>query len=140
MANRRGRGEGGIDRSGEGSWRLRWRSQDGQRHTKVFPGSRMGAVQELRRLVHSVDTGEHVTPTKTTFGQWTDQWLALKERTTETGTAERYARVLKIHVVPVLGSKPLQRITATDLDRLYADLENTLSARSMTLLHVVVKS
>jgi integrase len=119
---------------------LRWRDREGRRHAKVFTGARTDAVKELRRLVHTVDTGEHVAPAKITFGQWVANWLALKERTTETGTAERYARAMKIHVTPVLGARPIQKITATDLDKLYADLEKKLSAGTMTLLHVVVKS
>src|SRR5258706_14558090 len=114
MARKKGHyGAGSIDKSGENSWRLRYRI-NGKRYTKVVEGTKTEAAKELRRLLHAGDTGAHVAPDKITLAAWVEQWLALKERTTETGTAERYARVLKIHVVPVLGLKALQRITATD--------------------------
>jgi integrase len=140
MAPKRGHyGSGTLAASGKNSWRIRYRI-GGERFAKTIKGTRTEAAKELRRLLQAGDDGRHVAPDRMTLGQWVEQWIALKERTTETSTAERYARVLKIHVVPVLGLKALQKITATDLDKLYANLENDLSARSMTLLHVVVKS
>src|SRR5258708_3707612 len=126
-------GSGTIAPSGKSTWRIRYRI-GGERFAKTVKGTRTEAGRELRRLLQAGDDGRHVAPDKITLGQWIDQWLALKERTTETGTAERYARAMKIHVVPVLGSKALQKITATDLDKLYAGLEKRLSARTMTLL------
>jgi integrase len=138
----RGRGHygaGSIDRSGENSWRVRYRI-NGRRYTKVVEGTKTEAQKELRRLLHAGDEGGHVAPDRITLSQWIQQWLALKERVTEGGTIERYSSILKIHVVPTLGSGPLQRITATDLDTLYARLEEKLSPRTMTLLHVTLKS
>jgi integrase len=139
MSKRGHYGAGSIDPSGKNSWRLRYRI-DGKRYTKVVEGTRTEAAKELRRLLHSGDQGQHVPPDRLTVGQWIDQWLALKERATEAQTAERYATVMKNHIVPALGSKALQKITATDLDKLYGELEQKLSPRTMGFLHVVLKS
>jgi integrase len=74
-----------------------------------------------------------------TFAQWVDNWLALKERTTEAQSVERYAAALRPHAVPVLGSKVLQKITATDLDRLFGSLEG-FAPRTVAYVHKVVKA
>jgi integrase len=140
MTRKRGHyGSGSIDPSGENSWRVRYRIE-GKRFTKVVEGTKTEAAKELRRLLHSGDEGKHVAPDKITLAQWIDEWLALKERTTEAQTLERYATIMKIHVVPALGTRLLQKITATDVDKLYGKLEQKLSPRTMGLLHVVVKS
>jgi integrase len=138
MAHKKGHyGSGSIDPSGSSSWRVRYRI-DGQRYTKVVTGTKGEAAKELRRLLHSGDTGAHVAPDKMTFAQWVPQWLALKARSVEGQTLDRYEELLDKHIIPVLGPRPLQKITANDIDTLYGGL--TLAPRTMTLVHVVVKA
>jgi integrase len=67
MMNKRGHGDGGIDQRGEDVFRLRYRV-DGKRHAKTFHGTLTEARKELRKLIRSGDTGEHVAPNKTTVG------------------------------------------------------------------------
>lgn len=132
-------GNGSIDRSGENSWRLRYRV-DGKRFTKVVEGTRTEAAKELRNLLKTGDDGMHVAPSKMTFGQWADEWLSLKERAKAAQSAERYATALKTHAVPALGKKALQKITATDLDNLFGDLAKDLAPRTLSFVHMVVKA
>jgi integrase len=58
---RRTYGDGGIDARGENSWRLRYRV-NGKRFSKSFRGTKTEALKELRRLLRSGDTGEHIAP------------------------------------------------------------------------------
>jgi len=134
---KRNHGDGGIDTRGPDTHRLRWRA-DGRRHIKTVHGSITEARKELRRLLKTADDGKHVAPDRITFAGWITQWLTLKERTLEPQTWERYDRLMRNHVVPALGARPLQRITAIEIDGLYAGLK--LAPRTMTFLHVVVKS
>jgi integrase len=55
-------------------------------------------------------------------------------------TIERYAQLLKLHVVPVLGARSLQQIKPTDIDALYATLRQRLSARTVHHVHTVLGS
>jgi integrase len=138
MANRKGHyGSGTIDKSGENSWRIRYRV-GGKRYTKVFQSTKTEAARELRRLLHSGDNGAHLAPDKMTFARWVPQWLALKARSIEGQTLDRYEELLDKHIIPVLGPRPLQKITANDIDTLYGGL--TLAPRTMTLVHVIVKA
>jgi integrase len=92
----------------------------------------------LRRLLHAGDTGAHVAPSKRTLSQWVAEWLALKARSIEGQTLDRYRVLLEKHVNPELGSLPLQRISGADIDALYSKL--TLAPRTMHLLHATLKA
>jgi integrase len=130
-------GSGSIDPSGKNSWRVRYRI-DGKRYTKVVEGTKTEAAKELRRFLQSGDDGDHVAPSRITFAQWGEQWLNLKARSIAGQTLDRYEDALNTHVVPVLGSKQLQKITATDIDKLYTGL--TLAPGTMTQLSFVLKT
>jgi integrase len=144
--SRRGHGDGGIDERSTGHYRLRWRV-DGKRFTKSFYGSISEARKELRRLIKSADDGEHVAPDKLTLATWVDRWIALQRRgdadqprrgLVNARTLERYEELLRLHVVPTLGGRPLQRITATEIDELYTRLETRLSTRTVHHVHTVL--
>src|SRR6266849_2744298 len=139
MTNKRDHGDGGIDQRGSDRWRLRWRV-GGKRFTKSFHGSKRTAQTELRRLLKSADDGTHVAPDRITLGAWIEQWIALLERRDGDDTAtvrrrglvnartlERYAELLRFHVVPTLGARPLQQVNPTEIDALYTKLEARLS-------------
>ena len=119
MTKRRTYGDGGIDARGENSWRLRYRV-NGQRFTQAFHGTLSEARKELRRLIRSGDVGEHVAPDKMTLAQWIDHWISIgapgNKRRREVGqrTVERYAELLRCHVVPVLGPRPLQQLQSPE--------------------------
>jgi integrase len=144
MTNKRGHGEGGIDERGENVFRLRYRV-GGKRFAKTFRGTKTEARTELRRLVRSGDTGEHVAPDKTTVSQWIDQWIAAgapgrrREKVSER-TLERYADLLRVHVKPVLGSRRLQQLQPAEIDSLYSDLAKaaTIAPRTQHHVHIVL--
>jgi integrase len=138
MARKRGvYGNGSIDKAGDDSWRLRYRV-NGKRFATHVKGSKTEAAKELRRLLHEGDTGKHIAPNKLTVKQWIEEWLALKERAIKARTHERYADMLAHHVTPVLGTLPLQKVTARDIDKLYAGL--TLGPGTANNLHGIVKA
>ncbi|HKF08855.1 MAG TPA: tyrosine-type recombinase/integrase [Xanthobacteraceae bacterium] len=144
MTKRRDRGDGGIDERGKNSWRLRYRVK-GKRITQTFHGSLSDARKELRRLLKSGDDGTHVAPDKITLGQWIAQWLAIgapgrRQRGVGGRALARYGQLLRVHVVPVLGSRPLQQIQATELDALYCKLEGKVAASTAQYVHVVLGS
>jgi integrase len=153
MSKKRSYGDGGIDARGENSWRLRYRV-NGKRFTKTFHGSLSDARKELRGLVRSGDMGEHVAPDKITVTQWIDRWIALLERQPNEGagegskkrkrglvnrrTLERYEELLRCHVKPTLGVRPLQQLQASEIDDLYVKLEEKLSVRTVHHVHTVL--
>jgi integrase len=144
MSKRRGHGDGGIDPRGPDTWRLRYRI-NGKRFTVTFHGSLGDSRKELRRLIRSGDTGEHVAPDKITLAQWIDKWIeagAPGRRLKRVGrrTLQRYAELLRCHVVPTLGARPLQQIQATEIDALYRKLEDKIAARTAHHAHIALGS
>jgi integrase len=145
---KRPHGDGGIDTRGEDIYRLRYRV-DGKRFSKTFHGSLTEARKELRRLIQSGHSGEHVEPAKVTVATWIDRWIALNQRheTEADGsrrrglvnrrTLERYEELLRCHVTPKLGKRPLQRLQGTEIDDLYVALEKKLSPRTVHHVHTV---
>jgi integrase len=138
---KRSHGDGGIDERGEGVYRLRYRIQ-GRRFTKTFHGTLTEARKELRALVRSGDTGEHVKPDKITVGQWVDQWLdagapGRRRKKVSEKTLERYGQLLRTHVKPAIGDRPLQQLKAPEIDKLYAGLEGKIAPRTAHHVHIV---
>ena len=133
-----------IDTRGENTHRLRYRV-NGRRFRKTFHGTLTGARKELRALVRSGDTGEHVDPTKMTVGQLIDQWIEAgapgrKKKRVGQRTLERYEELLRVHVKPTLGNRPLQQLRATEIDRLYGALETKIAPMTLHHLHTTFNS
>lgn len=129
-------GGGGIDARGEDRWRLRYRV-NGKRYSVTFRGTVTEAKRELRRILRTGDEGSHVAPSKITLDEWARQWLA--SRDVNERTRERYEGLLRNQVLPALGERRLQSLTATDLDKLYKALPKSgLAARTVRHVHVVL--
>jgi len=144
MSKRRSHGDGGLDPRGPDTWRLRYRIK-GQRFSVTFHGSRGDARKELRRLIRSGDTGEHVAPDKITLAQWVEQWITIgapgrRQKRVGRLTLRRYGELLRYHVVPTLGPRPLQQVQATEIDQLYVSLEGKLAPRTCRHVHDVLSS
>jgi integrase len=141
--SKRSHGDGGIDSRGENVHRLRYRI-NGRRFTKTVHGPLTYARKELRALIRSGDTSEHVDPTKMTVGEWIDQWLdagapGRRRKKVSQRTLERYGQLLRTHVKPVLGERRLQQLRAPEIDKLYTDLEaeGKIAPRTAHHLHTV---
>jgi integrase len=140
---KRGHGDGGIDARNENTWRLRYRI-NGQRFTKTVQGTKSEARKALRKLLHAGDTGTHVEPDKITVAQWIDHWLELGcpgKRQEKPGrrTVERYAQLLRMHVMPALGAYRLQKLTSAQIDGLYTVLAaKTIAQRTRHHVHIAL--
>lgn len=144
MNKRRGYRDGGMDQRGEKSWRLRYRV-NGRRFTKTVHGTKSEAQKALRDLLHAGDTGEHVAPDKMTLGQWIDHWIAAgapgrSQKRAGRRTVERYSELMRCHVVPVLGTRRLQQLRATEIDDLYVGFSAKLKPRTAHHVHVVLNA
>ena len=76
MTKRRAHGDGNIEERGENIFRLRYRVNK-KRYRATFRGTLKEARTELRRLLRSGDTGEHVAPDKATLATWAKHWIEI---------------------------------------------------------------
>jgi integrase len=139
MSKRRDYGSGAIEPRGEGSWRLRYRVKvngKSKLFRKTVKGTKSEATKELLRLLNAGLEGTHVAPDKLTLRVWADQWLSV--RPIGQRTRQRYDELLRLHILPVLGDRPLQQIDAAEIDALYSGLKG--SAGTKRYVHIVLSS
>jgi integrase len=139
---KRSYGGGTIDERGDNTYRLRYLI-DGRRYSKTFSGTKAEARVELRALLKSGDDGDHVAPAPITVGKWIDQWLEAgapgrRRKKVSQRTLERYGQLLRTHVRPVLGSRPLQKLKASEIHQLYSAIAAAAKIAPRTQHHVHV--
>ena len=141
---KRSYGDGGITKRGKTSFRLRYRI-GGTRHEKTFHGTPAEARTELRRLLRSGDTGEHVAPDRATLAGWAQAWIEIgcpgrARVAVGARSIEHYADLMRLYILPALGGYKLQELDPSDIDKLYADLEGKIHARTALHAHSVLNA
>jgi integrase len=101
----------GVDRK-TGKGRHRWHAAG---------STRREAERVLADLVKRQHDGEYRPPERITLGEYLERWLPTK-RDLAPSTYSSYGRNIRLHVLPYVGSIPLQRLTPEDLDSLYSEL------------------
>jgi integrase len=98
-----------------------------------------GAEKLLRELLAQRDRGELTKGTKT-LSQFKEEWLeAARLRGCRPRTLESYREKIEKHVEPTLGRLQLAKITAENLDKLYADRQKAgASPTSVGMIHATL--
>jgi integrase len=121
--------KGHIRRRGTQSWELKYDAGSdpltGKRRIRYqsFKGTKRDAQLELARRIAQNAAGESVDPSKTTLAEFLDRWLRDWAALNVGGKAlERYQSVVKLYVVPHIGTIQVQKLRAVHLQELYAKL------------------
>jgi hypothetical protein len=116
------------------------RGLDGRRRQNWHGGFRTRREADVARahIVDALHNNRYVTPANQTLAHWLlEQWLpAIKMRIKPT-THSSYLQIMRSHVLPVLGSRPIQKLKPTELEELYLTLLNDaqLSPRTVAKIH-----
>lgn len=103
-------------------------------------GTKKDAEKHLSELLHQLDTGIFVKPSKTTLAEYLQRWLQeyAKPNLSPRGF-ERYESVARVHLIPRLGNIPLTQLKSEQLQNHYTlKLNDGLSPRSVRYQHVVL--
>lgn len=126
MSKRRSPGDGSVyQRASDGMHcaALSWLDNQGIRRRKTLYAKTKPAVREkLRNAQAELRAGRLPLPgDKQTFGQFLEHWFeqVVKPRIRPTTYASRIAWVYK-HILPAIGSVPLQKLTAEHIERFQA--------------------
>lgn len=87
--------------------------------TQTVRGSRKEADRELRRLLRSVDTGEHVDPNRITVREWLGTWLDAIRQEVAPKSFERYEEIVRNYLVPALGNMQLVKLAPVHIQSAY---------------------
>jgi hypothetical protein len=143
----------GSTRKRGSAWTAYWDAGDdpatGKRRQKSNGGFKRqkDAEAHLATVIGQVNAGTYVEPTKTTFGAYALQWLDVQRSRLKPSTHESYTAVLTGRVIPEFGALPLERVTTSAVDALYAkllregraDAKGRLTARSVRYTHTVLR-
>jgi len=108
--------------------------------TATIRGTRKQAERELVRLLRTVDTGEHVDPSRMTVGDWLELWTQTIKAEVSPSTHERYAIIVRCYLKPGLGTIQLQRLTPSDIQKAYNNFDRNPSPRTRRHIHRILKS
>src|SRR5262249_36533013 len=87
--------------------------------TTTVKGNRRAAEKELRRLLRTLDAGEHVDPTRMTVKGWLTAWLGAVREEVSPKTHERYSEIVENFLVPELGALPITKLSAAHIQAAY---------------------
>lgn len=134
---------GSVDRRGADSWRVRVylgrHPETGKRRfaTRTVHGTRKDADEACAKLLLEVGAGFHASD-EHTVADLMHRWLALVGPDLSPTTVRDYRSVIERHVIPAFGTRPIERVRASDLDGWYRTLE--LGAVRVKRIHNVMSS
>ena len=117
---------GSIIRRGKRSWRCKFeigRGADGRRQTRYLTvrGTRKDAEKAMIDALKAASDGTFVDASKLTVGEYLEKWLTDYAATAVAAkTFERYAEIVRIHLVPGLGAIALKNLKPLDIQSYYA--------------------
>ena len=119
MASRRGAGDGGLYKRGDGLWvgSVEIPSADGKRRRKTVTSKDRGnAARKLADLKRDIEAGLVVSTNKATVEQWLTHWLEDIHRTEiRPKTYKHYEQAIRIHIVPHIGARRLDKLSVEDV-------------------------
>lgn len=114
-------------------------STDGKRRQKrVASKNRNEAIRKLKELRKEVDAGKIPITGKTTVEAWLKRWIEdIRGPKLRPGTKDDYARTIRLHINPHIGSKRLDRLSAQDVRVMQTSIK---ASRTAQLAHVILRS
>lgn len=115
-----------IAKRPDGRWRARYRDAAGKEHSRHFP-RKVDGQRWLAEVTTAVVTGTYVDPaaSRTTVAEYAATWMAAQH--VRHNTAVNREVVLRLHVLPHLGSRPMASVRPTDMQGLVKRLSETLA-------------
>ena len=111
-----------------------------------FRGTKREAENRLNELIRAANHGEFVERSTMTLGEWLADWLETSVKPSKRpNTYKTYKRIIDKKISDALKNKAIQKITALDLERFYAEqrksgLSSTTLAQYHALLHSALRA
>jgi len=129
---RRDKGLGSLYRRKDGLWVAQYKGQ--YRYSK----DKATAKHKLTQMLRQPDVAR---PTNITVGIALDQYLEASKPNLKPRTINRYSEASCVHLKPALGSTKLHKLTALEIESLYARMLDTGSSpATVRLVHAVLSS
>lgn len=138
---------GQIIKRGERNYIVRiflGRDTNGKRDylNQTVKGTKKDAQALLNKLLREKDMGTLLEPSRESLNDYLDRWLeaAAKPRLRASSYSD-YERLLKYYIRPELGATPLQKLTALNIQAVYAGMSaRNLSPRTVQYTHRILRN
>jgi len=142
--------KGSIRQRSKGSWEITIDTgRDGAtgkrlRHFESIKGTKKGAQRRLVELLHTLEQGAYIKPSRLTVAQFLEEWLRdYVELNCSPRTKASYEMIIRRHLIPELGSIPLSQLEPRHLQAFYSrqrergrvDGKGQLSPRTVRYCH-----
>lgn len=128
-------GEGSVyRRKSDGRWvaALSVGPRDDRVIVRRYARTKAGARELLRELI------DRPSPTMTPVGAYLAEWVR-DARNIRPTTRRGYQAVVTYHLTPTIGHIPLAELTPAHVEAMLADLDGTMSPKSLRNVHVVLR-
>lgn len=132
--SRRGNGEGSISPRKDGRWCARVTLTDGRRKA-IYGSTRQEVAQRLTVVLKAQNDGLPAPSDRQTFGEFAERFIQAISSTVRPKTAANYAQLLRCHVYPTIGKRPLTKLQPSDLSRVYEERRKA-GAAPLSVLHL----
>lgn len=118
---------------------VRWRDEQGKQRKKSF-AKKSEADRYKTEVEHSLNNGTYVDPArgKQTFYEYAERWRSIQ--THEPNSADNAKSQLRVHVYPVIGSRPIGAILPSEIQALVRGLQPRLAPSSIRTVMNTVKA
>lgn len=137
-------GNGSTRKRADGTWEGRYSAGYNPETGKLIQRSVYGRTQKevrqkLNEILHDLQDGTYVAPTKMTVGEWLDAWLKDYTLNIRPATKAAYEQHVRVHLKPSLGRIPLSKVMAHQIQQVYNDLFRVqgLSPKTIKNIHGV---
>jgi integrase len=123
----------------EGSVAERGRTR---RQRRFFYGKTAEEARDARNRYLN-EAGKEVPqeqPNSTTLSEFASRFIRHSETHTRATTARSYEQVLRLHVVPYIGTVALAELSSDRIKALYASLKTKVSASMLARVHIVLRA
>ncbi len=137
---RRGRGEGTVYQRKDGRWVAEITLEDGKRKP-LYGKTQAEAIGKRDKALLEQKQGILATGPKQRLDSYLERWLEeVCKPTVRLSTYIKYRGILKNHLNPTLGHIQIQKLTAQQVQTLYArKVKDGLSPKMVRLIHVVLR-
>lgn len=140
---RRGNGEGSIRKRTDGRWEAMVSLPDGRRKS-LYGKTRNEVARKLAEVLRDISKGLPVPLERLTVAAFLTDWLSMKQLDLRPSTYVNYETQIRRHILPAIGHLTLTKLTATDLNRMYAEsvrggLSPTTSYSHHLIMHKALK-
>ncbi len=118
--------QGHLTKRSKSSWTIvltLGRGADGKHRQKwiTIRGTKRDAERELARLLNDQNQGTFVAPSKLSFAEYAERWLAFVQTRVAPKTFERYDEIMHKHLAPALGETPLSTLQPLQIQAHYSE-------------------